>query len=149
MRVSQERNRVPRIHNKSRRNQDGSSQDTSYMGLEDPEEQNRHSELLRILQLLSEIHRRVQQNRKTTIRQNAEEIRWQMGMDRQGTASIRRTTKETHNSTSNGPLQPYGSNQDRNRRINIRLFWYPITTVRRWKMETSGLPIKDDARRRM
>src|SRR6201996_9853660 len=104
MRVSQERNRVPRIHNKSRRNQDGSSQDTSYMGLEDPEEQNRHSELLRILQLLSKIHRRIQQNRKTTIRQNAEEIRRQMGMDRQRTARIRRTKKETYNGSSYGQL---------------------------------------------
>ena len=38
-------------------------------------EQNRHSNLLRILQLLSKIHRRFQQKGKTIIRQNTEEIR--------------------------------------------------------------------------
>src|SRR6201995_3914941 len=119
------------------------------MRMEDAKKQNRYPKLFRILQLLPKIHRRIQQNRKTTIRQNAEEIRRQMGMDRQGTARIRRTKKETHNGTSYGPLQPCGTNQDRNRRIKIHLFWYPVTTVRRRKMETSGLPIKDDARRRM
>src|ERR1700760_4432360 len=117
------------------------------MGLEDAKKQNRCPKFFGILQLLPKIHRRIQQNRKTTIRQNAEEIRRQMGMDRQGTTRIRRTKKETHNSTSYGSLQPPSSHQDRNRRIKIRLFWYPITAVRRWKMETSGLPIKDDARR--
>src|SRR6201996_1510432 len=72
-----------------------------------------------------------------------------MRMDGQGTTRIRRITKETHNGAGYGPLQPCGTNQDRNRRIKIRLFWYPVTTVRRGKMETSSLPIKDDARRRM
>src|ERR1700760_4214690 len=72
-----------------------------------------------------------------------------MGMDKQRTTRVRRITKEAHNGTGYGPLQPRGTHQDRNRRIKIRLLRYPVATMRRWKMEASGLPIKDDARRRM
>ena len=72
-----------------------------------------------------------------------------MGVDKQGTTRIRRVTKETQNSTGYSPLQPCGTNQNRDRRIEIRLFRYPVTTVQRRGMEASCLPIKDDARRRM
>ena len=68
-------------------------------------------------------------------------------MDRQGTTRIRRITKKTHNCTVYGLLEPCGTNQDRNRRIEICLLWYPVATMRRWKVEFSGLPIEDYARR--
>ena len=72
-----------------------------------------------------------------------------MGVDRQRTTRIRQTQKKTYNGTSHGPLQAQGTNQDRNRRVQIRLLRHPITIMRRWKMETGSLSIKDHARRRM
>ena len=70
-----------------------------------------------------------------------------MGMDGQGTTRIRRTKKKSYKGTGYGLFQSYGTNQNRNRLIKIRLPWHPITTMRRWEVETSGLPIKDYARR--
>ena len=70
-------------------------------------------------------------------------------MDRQGTTSIRRTKKETHNGTSDGSLQPHCADQDRDRRTEICLLWYTVTARRRGEMETSGLQIENHARRQM
>ena len=49
---------------------------------------------------------------KTTIQQNAEKIRRQMGMNRQRTIRIRQAKEKTHNGTCYGPLQTRGTDQD-------------------------------------
>ena len=72
-----------------------------------------------------------------------------MGMGGKGTISIRRAQKKTYHNTGYGPLRPQGTNQTRNRRFEIRLFRNPITTMRGLEMKTSGLPIQDNAGRRM
>ena len=72
-----------------------------------------------------------------------------MGMGGKRTTSIRRAQEKTYHNTGYGPFRPQGTNQTRNRRFEIRLFRNPVTTMRGWEMETSGLPIQDNAGRRM
>ena len=108
-----------------------------------------HLKLPRILQLLQKIYRRIQQDGQTPIPKNRKEVRQQLGMVGQRTESIRRTQDKAHHVTSTGTLQTWSTNKTRNGRLEIRVFRYPITTMRGREMETSGLSIKDDARRRM
>ena len=93
MRVSPMRNRIPRIHHQQRRSQSRPYQNGSHMGLETTYQQERNPRIHGILQLVLTIHRRVQQDSQTPIRQNQEGR--QMGMGRQGTRSVRRITTET------------------------------------------------------
>jgi len=76
-------------------------------------------------------------------------IHWKLGMGRQRTGSVRRIKNETHYDTSTGLLRPPISNHNRNRRLEIRLLRYTVTTMPGRKMETSGVPIKDNVGRRM
>ena len=58
MRIPSRRNRISGIHHWTRRSQDGSSQDTSHMGLDNTKENQGNPMLPRILQLLPKIYRR-------------------------------------------------------------------------------------------
>ena len=72
-----------------------------------------------------------------------------MGMGGEGTTSIRRTQKETDHNTGYGTLRPKSANQTQDRHFKVYLFRNPITIIRGWAMEPSGLPIKDNAGHRM
>src|ERR1700712_1788063 len=85
--------------------------------------------LPRILQLLPTVHRRIQQNSKTALRENRKETRQQMGVGRKGTTSIRRNEKETHYRPGTGPLRPLGTTQNRDRRLEICLHGDPVATM--------------------
>jgi len=102
-----------------------------------------------VLQLLSTIYRRFQQNGQTTICENKEGMYWQLGMGRQKTASNRRSKDKTYHGISTGLLRPPRTNQNRNRRLKIHLLWYTLTTMPGRKMETSGVLIQDNVGRRM
>ena len=108
-----------------------------------------HPKLPRILQLLQTVYRRIQQDGQAPIPTHRKEIRQQLGMGRQRTKSIRRTQNKTHHITSTGTLQTWSTNKTRDRRLEICVLRNPITTMRGREMQTSGLPIKDNARRRM
>jgi len=149
MRIPPRRDGISRIHYWTRRGQDRPSQDTSHLGLDDPQENKRNPMLPWVLQLLSTIHRRLQQNGQTTICKNKKGMHWQLGMRRQGTTSIRRIKDKTHHGTSTGLLRPPRTDQNRNRRLKIRLFRYTITAMPGRKMETSRIPIQDNVGRRM
>jgi len=102
-----------------------------------------------ILQLLLTIHKRFQQDGQTAVCENKEGMHWQLGMGRQRTASIQRIKEKTYHGTSTSLLQPPRTNQNRNRRLKIRLLRYTVTTMPGRKMETSGVPIQDTVGRRM
>jgi len=76
-------------------------------------------------------------------------MHWQLEMGRQGTTSIRRVKDETHHGTSTGLLRPPRTEQNRNGRLQIRLFRYTITPMPGRKIGTSCIPIQDDVGRRM
>ena len=76
MRIPPKRDGISRIHYWTRGGQDRPCQDTSHLGLDDPQENKRNSMLPRILQLLSTIHRRFQQNGQTTICKNKKGMHW-------------------------------------------------------------------------
>jgi len=105
--------------------------------------------LPRILQLLPTIYRRFQQDSQTTIGEDNEGMHWQMGMGRQRIASVRRIKDKTHHNTSTGVLRPPRTDQNRNRRLKIRLLQYTVTTMPGRKIEMSGVPIQDNVERRM
>ena len=132
-----------------KRHQSKSIQDTGNMRLDNPYDKEANTVVPRILQLLSTIHRRIQQNSKTPQWWHSEEVQWQMGMGVKGTTSIRQTQKKTHNNTGYGLLQSQGTDQTRNRHFEIYLLRNSITIVWRQEMETSGLRIQNNARRRM
>jgi len=56
-------------------------------------------------------------------------MHWQLGMERQRTTSIPRIKDTTQHSTSTGLLRPPRTDQNRNRRLKIRLFRYTITAM--------------------
>ena len=149
MRIPPKRDGIPRIYHWTRRGQDRPSQDTSHLGLDDPQENKGHPMLPRLLQLLPTIHRRVQQDGQTTICKNKKEMHWQLGMGRQRTVNLRRIKDETHHGTSTGLLRHPHTNQNRNGCLKIRLLRYTITAMPGRKMETSCVPIQDDDGRRM
>ena len=149
MRVSSRRNRIPRIHCQPRRCQDRPCQNTSHLGMDDPKIKKGNSMLPRILQLLSKVHRRVQQNSKTTLREDRKETRPQLGIGGQRTTRIRRTKNETHHPTRTRPFRPHGTTQNRNRRLEICLLWNCITTIRGRQMETRRHSVKNNKRCRM
>ena len=103
----------------------------------------------RMLQRLSMIHRRLQQDGEAPLPSYSEEVWWQMGMGGQRTNGIRWTQNEIHNITSTGPLQTRSTKEARDRHVEIPLFRNHISTIRQWEMETSSLPIEDDDGRRM
>ena len=72
---------------------------------------------------------------------------WEWG-DKEKT-SIRRIKDKAHHSTSTSLLQPPRANQNRNRRLKIRLLRNTVTTMPGRKMEASGVPIQDKVGRRM
>ena len=111
--------------------------------------EERHPKLPRILQLLQTVYRRIQQNGQTSLSTHRKEVRQQLGMGRQRTKSIRRAQDKAHNVTSTDTLQTWGTNKTRDRRLEICVLRNPIRTMRRREIETSGLPIKNNARRRM
>jgi len=76
-------------------------------------------------------------------------MHWQLGMGRERTASVRRIKDETHHGTSTGLLRPHHTDQNRKRRLKIRLLRYTGTTMPGRKMETGGVPIQDHVGRRM
>jgi len=86
---------------------------------------------------------------KTTICKDKKGMHWQLGMGRQRTASFRRIKDKTHYGASTGLIRPPLTNQNRNRRLEIRLLRDPVTTMPGRKMETSGVPIQDNFGRRM
>jgi len=149
MRIPPKRNRIPRIYHWTRRGQDRPSQNTGHLGLDNPQENQGNPMLPRVLQLLQTIYRRFEQDSQTTIRKNEKRMHWQLGMVRQRTASIRRIKDKTHHSTSTGLLRSPRTNQDRNRPLKIHLLKYTVTTMPGRTMETSGIPIQDNVRRRM
>jgi len=91
--------------------------------------------LPRILQLLPMIYRRVQQDSQTTICKDKKGMYWQLGMGRQRTASFRQIKDKTHYGASASLLRPPRTNQNRNRRLEICLLRYPVTTIpgRKWR----------------
>jgi len=117
--------------------------------MENTQENQENPMLPRILQLLLTIYRWFQQDSQTTIRQNKEEMHQQLGMGRQRTARVGRIKENTHHSTSTGLLRPPRTDQNRNRRLKIRLLRYTFTTMPGRKMGTSGVPIEDNVGRRM
>jgi len=149
MRISPKPNGIPRIYHWTRRGQNRPSQETSYLGLDDPQENQGNSMLPGFLQLLPTIHRRFQQDSQTMICKNKKGMHWQMRMGRQRTASFRRIKDETHHGTSTGLLRPPRTGQNRDRRLEIRLLRYTVTTMPGRKVETSGVPIQDNVGRRM
>jgi len=68
--------------------------------------------LLGVLQLLSMIYRRFQQDGQTTICENKEGMHWQLGIGRQRTASVRRIKDKTYHGASTGLLRPPRTNQN-------------------------------------
>jgi len=105
--------------------------------------------LPKILQLLPTIYRRIQQDSQTTICKDKRGMHWQLGIGRQRTTSLRQIKDKTHYGASTGLLRPPGSKQNRNRRLEIRMLRYVVTTIPGRKMETSGVPIQDNVGRRM
>jgi len=133
MRIPPKRNKIPRIYHWTRQGQDRPSQDTSHLGLDNPQEDLGNPMCPRILQLLPTIHRRFQQNSQTAIRKNKKEMYWQLGMGRQRTASIRRIKDKTHQSTSTELLRPPRTDRNRNRCLKIDFLRYTVTTMPRRK----------------
>jgi len=76
-------------------------------------------------------------------------MRWQLGVGRQGTKGMRRTKDKTHHSTSTGLLRPPHIDQDRKRRLKIRLPRNTISAMQGREMEARGIPIKNNVRRQM
>jgi len=66
---------------------------------------------------------------------------WQQGMGTQRTTSVQLIKDNTYHGTSTGLLGPPRNDQDRNRRLEIRLLRYTVTTMPGRNMETSGVPI--------
>jgi len=149
MRVPLKRDRIPRIYHWTRRGQDRPNQDTSHLGLDNTQENQGNPKFPGILQLLSTIHRRVQQDGQTTMCENKKGMHWQLGMGRQRTTSVRRIKDKTHHGTSTDLLRPPRTDQNRNRCIEICLLRYTVTAMPGRKMETSGVPIQDNVGRRM
>jgi len=85
--------------------------------------------LPRLLQLLPMVYRRFQQNSQATICKDKKEMRRQLGVGRQGTKGIRRAKDKTHHSPSTSILRPPRTNQDRNRRLKIRLLRNSISAM--------------------
>jgi len=141
VRIPPKREGISRIYHWTRRGQDRPSQDISYMGLDDPQENKGNPMLPRFLQLLLTINRRFQQDGQTTICKNKRGMHWQLGMGRQRTASIRRIKDEAHHGPSTGLCRPPRTEQNRNRPLEIGLLRYTVTTMPGLKMETSGVPI--------
>jgi len=77
------------------------------------------------------------------------EMHWQRGMGTQRILSIGRIKDKTHYSTSTGLLQPPRTEQNRDRRIKIRLLRDTVTRMPGRKMETTGVPIQHNVERRM
>jgi len=98
----------------------------------------------RILRLLPTIYRRFQQNSKTIICTNKKGVHRQVGMGRQGTTSICRIRDKAHPSTCPGLLRLPHTNQDRNRRLKIRMLGDTITTMSGWKVESSGILLQNN-----
>ena len=149
MRIPPKQNRIPRIHHWTRGGQDRPSQDTSYMALDNTQENQEHPMLPRILQLLPTMYRRFQQDSQGTIRENKEGMNQQRGIGRQTTTIIRPIKALTHHSTSTGILRPPHTDQNLNRRLKIPLLRYSVKTMPGQQMETSGIPIQDNVRRQM
>jgi len=148
MRISPKRNRISRIYHWTRRGQDRPSQDTGHLGLDSPQENKGNPMLPWVLQLLLTIYRRFQQDSQATIRKDKEGMRRQLGVGRQGTKGIRRTENKTYYSTSTGLVRPPRADPDRNRCLKIRLLRNTIAAMQGRKMEASGIPIKNNVRRR-
>ena len=149
VRIPPKQDGISRMYHRTRRGQDRPSQDTSHLGLDDPQENKGNPMLPRLLQLLPMIHRRVLHDCQTTICNNKKAMHWQLGMGRQRTASLRRIKDETHHGPSTGLLRPPRTDQNRNGRLKISLFRYTITAMPGRKMETSCVPIQHDVGRRM
>jgi len=82
IRVSPTRNGIPRIHHQQRRSQSRPCQNDSHLGLESSYQQKGNPGIHGILQLLSTLHRRIQQNRKTSIRLDQERHPMEIGGQR-------------------------------------------------------------------
>jgi len=149
VRIPPKRDRIPGIHHWTRRSQERPRQGTCHIGLDNPQENKANPMLPRILQLLLTIYRRIQQNSKTTICEDKEEMHRQLGMGKQRTTSIRRIKDKTYHSTSTGLLGAPRIDQNRNRRLEIRLLRNIVTTMPGRKMETSGVPMQANVGRRM
>jgi len=144
MRIPPKRNRIPRISHWTRRDQDRPSQETSQLGLDNLQKDKGNAVLPRLMQLQQTIHRRFQQNIQTTIGENKKGIDRQLRIGRQRTPSIRRIEDKTQHSTSAGLVQLRRTNQYLTRCHKICLLWDTVTTMPRWEMETSGIPIQDN-----
>jgi len=145
MRVSLTRNGVPRIHHQQRRSQSRPYQNSSYMGLETTHQQERNPGIHGILQLLSTVYRRIQQDSQTPIRQNQE--RRQMEMGRQGTSGVGRITTEVMLNPSVDILQARETTAGQNRRFKICLFRHIGPTRQRREVEADSVSVKDDGPR--
>jgi len=119
------------------------------MRLDNTQENQGNSMLPRVMQLLPTIYRSLQQNSQATIRKDKKGMRRQLGVGRQGTKNIRRTRDKAHHSTSTGLLRPPRTDQDRNRRLEIRLLRNTLSAMQGWAMEASGILIKNNVRRLM
>ena len=133
---------IPRVNCQQGRGQSRSSQNICNMGMETTHQRQRNPRIHGILQLLSTIHRRIQQNSQTTIRQDKE--RKHLGIGRKRTRSIRRITKKIVFSPCVDTFQTRKAPSDRNRPMEVRLFRNPFSTRRRWQMETHCLSIEDN-----
>ena len=105
--------------------------------------------LSRVLQLLPLIYRRHLQNCQTTIHKDKKGMHRQLGVGRHGTKGIRRNKDQTQHSTSTGLLRTPRTDQDRNRGLKIRLLQNTISAMQGWEIEASGIPIRNNVRRRM
>jgi len=144
MRVSPKRNRIPRIHHQQRRSQSRPYQNSSNMGVETTHQQERNPRIHAILQLLSTVCRRIQQDSQTPIRQNIDQERRQMGMGRQGTSGVRRITTDVMLNPSVDILPTGETTLSRNRPFKICLLRHIIPTRRGRKMETDRVSVKED-----
>jgi len=115
VRIPPKQDGISRMYHRTRRGQDRPSQDTSHLGLDDPQENKGNPMLPRLLQLLPMIHRRVLHDCQTTICNNKKAMHWQLGMGRQRTASLRGIKDQTHHGTSTSRLQPPRTDQNRKR----------------------------------
>jgi len=106
MRVPSKRDRIPRIYHWRRRGQGRPNQDTSYLGLDNTQENQGNQMFPGILQLRSTIHSRVQHDGQTTIRENKKGRHQQLGMGRQRTSRVGPIKDQTPHGTSTGLLRP-------------------------------------------
>ena len=147
MRIPQGRDRIPRDHHRTGRHQGRPSQERNNQRMDNPKEQRRHPEFHWILQLLSEIHQGIQQNRKAIIQTHRKQ--GTMGLGKGTARGFRQVERMPDNGTDPETLRPRQIHLHRKRCIKIRMRRNIIPTGRKREIIASGIPIKENDASRM